>query len=139
MLQIRMILAAAIVTFATQAIAGGMKVEPGKWEFRSTSVTPMATSPQLEVTTECIKDEEISPQNFMEDAQGCTLTDSEATDSTMKWKMSCPGPGGEMTGEGEVQSTGGAIRGSMKMAMAINGQSMDFKMEWEGKRIGPCD
>jgi len=134
-----MILAAAIALLATQAIAGGMKIEPGKWEFRSTSVTSMAPNPQLEVTTECMKEEEISPQDFMEDAQGCTLTDSEATDSTMKWKMSCPSAGGEMTGEAEVYSTRKTIRGSMKMAMAINGQSMDFKMQWEGKRIGPCD
>ncbi len=134
-----MILGAAIALMATQATAGGMKVEPGAWEFQSTSTTPMAATPQSEITRECVKEDEISPEIFMEDASGCTLTDSKSNASMMKWKMTCPNPGGEMTGEAEFSSTGETIRGSMKMAMTINGQPMNFEMEWKGRRIGPCE
>lgn len=57
----------------------------------------------------------------------------------MRWTLHCTSEGGEMRGEGELVSRGDSVRGSMTLAMQVQGQPMTFENAWEGRRLGPCD
>ena len=122
------------IALSAPALASGMKVDPGKWEFRSSSMQGGE-----QVSVECVTQTEMSPELFLKDSQGCTLADAKSDASSMQFKMSCASPGGKMTGEARFESTGKAIEGTMAMAMNVAGRQMTFERSWTGKRIGDCD
>jgi len=124
---------------AASAVAGGMKMEPGKWEFKSTSDMAMMGGPREVVTTQCIDDDEVTPNQFIPNAKDCEMTNVEVGAASMSWQMKCTTPGGTMTGKGELEARGPKATGSMTMNMSFNGQQMSFKRTWVGKRLGPCD
>ncbi len=121
------------------ARADGMKVEPGQWEFTTTTSMPMAGGAQTQVTQECVQDGEMSTDRLMEQSDGCTVSEAEATETTLRWKITCTNAGGVMRGNAEFSTTGTEIRGVMKMAMSFGGNEMKFENTWQGKRLGPCE
>ena len=129
----------AILLAAGTALATGMKLEPGQWEFRSTTQTTMSPTPQTEVTTECVGNEEMSPEKFLAGTPGCSVTDAKATASGMSWNMSCTTPGGAMTGKAEFTSQGDSLEGVMTMSMQLGDQQFEIENRWSGRRLGPCD
>lgn len=117
-----------------------MKVKPGKWEFVSTTTMAMMGAPRSHTNTQCLSESGVSPNTLMKDmAQGCELLDANTSKSAMSWKVRCQQEGGEMTGEGQVSSTGETLQGGMNMKMSFNGQAMDMSVEWAGKHVGACD
>ncbi len=129
----------AALSFGSAALAEGMKVEPGKWEFRTTSKAPMQPQPETRVSTTCIEKPEITPETFMRDSKDCSVSGAETTATSMKWKVSCPNPHGQVNGHAEFTSAGEAVEGSMQMTMSFGSQSMSMEQRWEGKRLGACD
>jgi hypothetical protein len=134
----RISLLLGLLLAATMAAADGVRMEPGRWEFRSTAQMPMGMQPRSMVTTECVTEAEIDPRRYMKHAAGCNLTDLEGNERSMTWNVSCPGPQGQMTGHGELHSSGASVNGKMTMSMTHQGQAMEMAVTWEGKRLGPC-
>ena len=118
---------AIVVGVATPALA--MDIDTGQWRFTNVSQTPMG--PQESTETTCIDDGTMTPEKFMEDMDGCTLTDSASTSNAMSWSFSCPTG---MSGQGEMQSTGSSVTGTMTATM----QSMTMTQTWKGERVGDC-
>ena len=119
--------------------AAEMKVKPGQWEFVSTTTMAMMGAPRSHTSTQCLNESGVSPKTLMKDmAQGCELLDSDTSSNSMSWKVRCQQEGGEMTGEGQVSSTGDTLKGGMNMKMSFNGQAMDMSVEWSGRHIGAC-
>jgi hypothetical protein len=88
---------------------------------------------------QCFTDPTITPETMMKDMQqDCRLLESDSDGTSMSWKVSCSGGGGEMTGVGNVTSAGDKIKGGMKMVMSFNGQEMNMDVSWAGIYIGPC-
>ena len=134
------VVASLLLLVANSANAIDMKVKPGKWEFVSTTTMAMLGAPRTHTATQCLSESGVSPQTLMKDmAQGCELLDSETTKSSMSWKVKCQQEGGEMTGNGQVSSTGNTLEGGMNMKMSFNGQAMDMSVEWSGKHLGACE
>lgn len=119
--------------------AGALQIEPGKWELTTTATNPMSPQPQTQVLFQCMTDAEMSPDGFMDDAEGCTMTNVVSTDDTMKWDMLCDMDGGQATGQAEFTSTGKTANGRMQITMEFNGQQMQFQRTWDGQHVGPCD
>ena len=130
---------AGVLALASPALADGMEVKPGKWEFKTTSQSPMAPAPKTQVETHCVTESKLDPATFMRNSNGCRLSDTQASSSSMSWKMACKAHGGQMTGDASFRSTGTTLSGTMKMAMSFQGQKMSFEQQWEGKHLGPCD
>ena len=123
----------------SNANAAEMKVKPGQWEFVSTTTMAMMGAPRSHTNTQCLNESGVSPKTLMKDmAQGCELLDSDTSSNSMSWKVRCQQEGGEMTGEGQVSSTGDTLKGGMNMKMSFNGQAMDMSVEWSGRHIGAC-
>lgn len=129
----------AVLSLSLPALAEGMKVEPGKWEFTSSSKTPMGASPMPKATTECITESEMDPDEFLKDADGCSVVEKDVSSDKMSYVMSCAGPTGPMVGRAVFTSTGSTVKGGMKMEIDFNGQPMTFETKWEGERVGDCD
>lgn len=124
------------LTFASLAFAEGMKVEPGLWETKSQVTSPGGTHEN--VTQDCIKETEFSPENMMDKNSGCEVTDSSFDAKSMQWTLSCENQGVTMTGNGHAKSTGTSVVGGMDMNANFGGQQVSMTTKWEGNRIGDC-
>jgi len=131
--------ALVLVALAGTAQAAGMRVEPGKWEFTTTSRMPMLPSPETSVDTQCVTESEVRPETFLSDSDGCELKDAASDASSMRWTIECRHPEGRMTGNASMTSTGASVEGTMTMQVDVGGQSTRFEQTWRGRRLGPCE
>jgi hypothetical protein len=130
----------AAVFFVVDAGAEGIDIEPGKWEMTSTVTMTMLPTPQTSTVTECIREEELSPDHFnMDEGNPCEISNVTIDDNTAKWSIHCPSDMGDMEGQWEFNSDGDSISGKGTMSANYGGQEMGFEMTWEGERIGDCD
>ena len=113
---------------------------PGKWEMKMTMQMSMLPAPQVRTYTECIEEDELSPESFETDENSpCTPSDFEIDGNTARWSISCPGPAGEMTGNWEFTSDEDTVTGNGSMSANMGGMTMEMNMDWDGKRVGDCD
>lgn len=132
------LLACAFVLTASVAWAGGMKIEPGLWEFQMTTQHPMSPTPMTETTTDCIDTPELNPADMPKQSENCTISDMKADDASMSWKISCAQDGGTMTGDFKLVSSGTSVTGSSVMVMKFQDQKFEIKTDWKGRRTGAC-
>ena len=134
--------ATALAAFALAASAqtGGMNVEVGEWEMTSTTKNPVTGEPQSFSAKECVDQGQLGAESFLENSQGCTVSDVQTSASSMRWNMSCSTQGGTMTGRGKIQSSAGGkkVSGTMDMTASFGGQTMEISSEWSGRWLGPC-
>lgn len=125
---------------ASPARAGdGLQVEPGEWEFTSRANMPVGPAHPAQTRRECIAEAEITPDRFKDPNSGnCTFTDVKTSKSEMSWTMHCPSPDGKLTGKGRVTSTGKTLSGKIVMTVAVETQTMQMNVDWQGKYLGPC-
>ena len=124
---------------AGTAFAGGMKIKAGLWEMKSTVTLPFGNGTQEDVATNCIDQDEITPEEIMQDAQGCQISDAKADSGAMQWNMVCQSQGIEMKGDGFAKSTGETIEGGMNIKFDAGGQELAMTSIYQGKYIGPCE
>ncbi len=127
--------------FSASVNAKGVPIKPGLWEFTTTVSMPMLPQPRVDTTTECVEEDELSPEKFNQDQDTpCDITNVVQSGNTISWSMFCPtGAGTMMQGQWKFTSFGSSISGNGAMAMEMGGQQMEIKMEWKGKRTGNCD
>ena len=113
-----------ILAFSPPALGVGMKVEPGKWQFKTESKNPMMPQAQTRTTTDCIEESGMTPERFLTESKDCTISDAESTETSMKFKMKCGGPGGNMTGDAVFTSTGKTASGKMKIGTGQSGRQI---------------
>jgi len=132
------ILLIALASF--DAFADGIPIEPGKWEMTSTVNMPMMPQPRVTTTTECIEENEITPETLSDEGMdpGCTFDTGIVEGNTMKWSIDCSQAEGAVHGEWEATSHGNTMTGEGTMTVDMQGQPMVMTMNWDGKRIGDC-
>jgi len=128
------------VLFSSTAIAKGISINPGQWEMTTTMEMSMLPQPQVRSSTECVVETELSPDDFnMNKDSPCDITDVVVDGNEARWSISCPLEGGMvMEGQWEFTSGGDSINGSGSMSGEIGGTQIEFKMAWDGKRVGDC-
>ena len=140
-------LALAALLLFTVSIAGtligptsahALELDPGEWEFTTTSHAPMAPEPRIETKTECIVDGNRGADEFLAGMDECKVTDVVDTASTMSYKISCPRGEMSLDGDAVMKTDGKTVNGEMKMSMSMAGREMTMKMTWAGKRKGAC-
>jgi len=140
MMRFGSLLICMVVFFASSALAEGVPITPGKWEMKMTMEMTMLPAPQVRTYTECMEESELDPEAFnMDENSPCEIGEMQIEGNTVRWDMNCPTVAGDMTGSWEVTSEGETVTGSGSMSAEMAGQTMQFDMNWEGKRLGPCD
>lgn len=132
-----------VVAVITALLAAGpaiAELEPGEWEFTSTSTSRLFPGPQTVTFKRCIKKEEAAnPDQWMgkPDPQGnCKLTPTKKSADTYAWIMECPNA--NMRGTGIARMTRGTMEGETHMTGEVQGQKFELRTKVQGKRLGPC-
>ena len=119
--------------------AGGMKIKAGLWEMKSTVTLPFGNGVQEDVAKSCIQENEVTPDQIMQDTQGCKITDAKSDSGSMQWSLVCQNQGVEMKGDGYAKSTGKTLSGKMNIKFDLEGQELAMTSVYDGKYIGPCE
>ena len=134
----RTLIATLLAATAAPCLAAG--IEPGEWEFRSTSVSALFPAPQTATFRRCIPPEEAAnPDRWMSDPgkqSDCKLTPGAKTVDTYSWKMECPSA--KMRGTGTARMTASTMDGETVMNGEVQGQKFELRTKVTGKRVGPC-
>lgn len=132
----------SIMLFAISALvalpAAALELTPGMWEVTMESQMSMMPGARTTTVKQCMEKSEVTPDEFMQDAGNCSFSDVKDSKKTLSYKMSCPSPQGEMTGNASFASHGDTAEGEMHMSMQVNGRSISMENSWQGKRIGEC-
>ena len=115
------------------------ELEPGEWEFTSTSTSRLFPGPQTASFRRCIKKEEAAnPDRWMADpGQGdCKVIPGAKTGDTNTWVMECPSA--KMRGSGSARLSRTSMEGETNMTGEVQGQKFELRTKVTGRRLGPC-
>ncbi len=134
-------LALLFVLVSSPIFAEGIPIKPGLWEMTSTMTMPMLPNPRVSTNTQCIAEDELSPEAMNQDEMNsdCAFTTRQVDGNTMSWSMVCDSKGGASRGEWEASSHGDTMTGGGTITVDMQGQSMVMTMKWDGKWVGDCN
>jgi hypothetical protein len=128
----------ALLLAAPAASAQGL--DPGQWEFSSTTTSPMLPKPQSSTVKHCIKPEDASnPERWMGQQNrqtDCKFTQGPRSGGSMTWEMSCPKSG--MHGNGSARFGRGTMESEMQLSGEMKGRKFQMHTKMTGRRLGPC-
>ena len=134
----RILLAPALLVACS--VASAAELEPGEWEFTSTSTSRLFPGPQTASFKRCIKKEEAqNPDKWMAEPsqQGdCKVTPGKKTADTYTWTMECPKA--NMRGTGSARLTRASLEGESVMRGEARGRKFEVRTKVTGRRLGPC-
>jgi hypothetical protein len=134
----RYLILAAFALLPAAALA--QPVEPGEWEFVSTSTSALFPGPQTAKFRRCIRKEEAAdPDRWMGQSgqQGdCKVTPGAKSANSYTWKMECPSA--NMRGTGVARLAGTTMEGETQMSGEVQGKKFDLRTKVTGRRVGPC-
>jgi hypothetical protein len=81
------------------------------------------------------KPDSMVPKNESSD---CKMTEQKQVGNKMTFKMACSGKD-PMTGSGEITSSGNTYSGKMQISGKMEGESIDMKQSFSGKKLGSCE
>jgi len=132
----------AVVLFAVillcsgvAAHSAGVDVKEGEWESStemSMTMGAMSMPPTITKSTYCLTREDLVPKT--EKDKDCRILNQKVVGNTLSWRMECK----KAEGEGEVTYRGSTYKGSFRMKMVEDGQTMNMNMKLAGKHLGPC-
>ena len=116
------------------------ELDPGEWEFTSTSTSQLFSGPQTISFRRCIRKEDAAnPDQWMgkPDPTGdCKLTPLKKTAGTYAWGMECPKA--NMRGSGTARMSRATMEGESSMTGEVQGRKFELRTKVTGKRLGPC-
>lgn len=126
---------------AACAPALAQSIEPGEWEFHSSTSSPLFPKAQSAIFKRCVRKEDADhPERWMarhNEKGECKLTPGERTADSMKWEMSCPKT--NMRGSGIARITApGSVESEMRMHGEFQGHRFEMNTRTSGRRLGPC-
>jgi len=129
-----------VLLLAAPVPALAQAIEPGEWEFTSTTNSPMLPKPQTVVVKQCVKPEDArNPERWMGRQDGksdCEFTHGKKGPDTVTWEMSCPKS--NMRGSGSARIGRGTLQSEMHMSGEMRGQRFEMRTQMSGRRLGPC-
>lgn len=127
----------SLCVFALPGVAAGTDEQ---WEI--TTKMEMAGMPMAmpgQTSQVCLpknrnSDEDLVPKDKNSD---CKMDSMKQSGNKSTFKMSCSGKN-PMTGNGEIERNDGSYRGMMHITGMMEGESVDMKQTFSGKRVGSC-
>jgi hypothetical protein len=131
----------AVTLLAACAAARAQALEPGEWEIRSMTTSPLSPNGQSAVFRHCLtKADAEDPERWMarqSESGPCTLTPAERTAERMEWDVACPLT--RMHGRGSATITGpGSVESELRMTSEFQGYRFQMHTRATARRLGPC-
>jgi hypothetical protein len=131
------LLVLALLAAPVAGLAQGL--EPGEWQFTTTTRVAGMPKPQTFNHTQCVRKEDASTMPWERNKPGqndCKTTATKKSGDTVSWEVSCPKSG--MQGHGSARIRSGSLESEMTMVMEQEGRKMEMQSKTTGKRLGPC-
>jgi hypothetical protein len=134
------VLALAILLAARSACPAAPLIEPGEWEFTSTSESPSLPEPVVQTVRRCIEEAEFDPLRLVVQNHGCKITHLRIAGQVLRWQMECPNGFGldPFHGEGELTSHGDRLEGNVTMQARLGEATVEVDTRWQGRLVGDC-
>ena len=134
----RRLLAAFLLAAPAAVLAQAL--EPGEWEFNSTTSSPVFPKPQTLSVKQCVKKEDAdNPERWMGRQDGksdCKVTHGRKGPDTVTWEMVCAKS--NMRGSGSARIGRGTLESNMQISGEARGQKFEMRTQMTGRRLGPC-
>ena len=132
----------ALLLLSAPAVqAAPPNMQPGMWEITTKMEMPgmpMQMPPQT--VKRCFKKEDLKEsKDALPADKTCKFDDLKESGNTVRWKMSCNGAEGPMTGTGEVTYAGQSYSGTTTMVGKAGGESFKMNQKYSAKRVGDCN
>lgn len=131
-------LASVLSLLSSPALAAGLQVEPGLWEFTSSIPDPLAGESGPQVYRTCVRDRTITPETVMARHKECRISNAVFAGPSARWKMLCDTPAGPMAGSGSLRTNGTAVAGSLDFSMQVGALEVPLTGSFRGRRVGDC-
>lgn len=116
----------------------GVHLEPGYWEFTTTSLIEGMQAPKRRTTEKCIKENRTDPLEHLAREQNCEVHERSDDGNTVRWTMTCPTTAHSWNAEGEITSRGITAVGHLAMSMKTPVKTFQMRLDWEAKRVRDC-
>jgi hypothetical protein len=135
----RLLLSVLLAVAPPALLAQGL--EPGEWEFSSTTTSPMLPKPHSSTLRHCVKKEDAEkPERWMgqksPQSSDCKFSYGQKSGRTMSWQVSCPKS--NMRGSGNARVGRGSMESDMSMSGEMRGRRFEMRTRMTGRRLGPC-
>lgn len=120
--------------------AQALEIKEGKWGITTEFTMPMASTPRVEYTEDCIE-EGFDPVAEMLDGgiEGCEIVPSQDSATMLDVTMQCVIPNaGTMNGKILFLVKGDTASGQVDMEMDMGGMTMNISGTWNGEYLGAC-
>ncbi len=138
----RPLITSLLLALPLTAVAESPNIEPGQWEFTSTTSVQgdMPIPDQTETHQECIAQGEIDDEefSFIEEEEGCELLEHEVTVEGLDYRMVCRAEGGEANIAGRMDFLGERVEGNVDILVDSAAGEINMTTVMEGQRIGEC-
>ncbi|MDR9440924.1 MAG: DUF3617 family protein [Halomonas sp.] len=138
----RPLLAGLLLALPLAAVAESPNIEPGQWEFTSTTsvLGDMPIPDQTETHQECIAQGDIDDEefSFIEEEEGCELLEHTVTVDGLDYRMVCRAEGGEANIVGRMDFLGERVEGNVDILVDSEAGEINMSTSMEGRRIGDC-
>lgn len=139
---LRVLVSAAMLSLPLAALAEAPNLEPGEWEFTSTTKVEgdFPIPDETDTHRECLTQEAIEEANsaFVQEAEGCEFLEHDGNSERMIYRMACQGEGGEATVEGEMRYFTDRLEGDMRVETTTPMGDMVMQTTMQGERLGDC-
>ncbi|MBI3374735.1 MAG: DUF3617 family protein [Betaproteobacteria bacterium] len=135
------VLLAGLVLGVCAAQAAPPNMRPGMWEITTSVEMPgLPTQMPPQSIRHCYKAEDLKEsRDTLPADKTCKVDEFRQEGNTVRWKMSCKGDEGPMSGSGEIAYAGHSYSGTVAMAGKAGGQSFNVTQKYSGRRIGDCN
>lgn len=129
----------AVISFilmglSTGAIAGGVNMNPGMWEWTATIEMPgMPMQIPPSSYSSCLTTADFVPKDSKL-GQTCETIDLQTNGDTVSWNMTCTSSQGSATSQGQITYSGDSAVGEVQ----VNTHGMQMLSKMTGRRLGPC-
>lgn len=126
----------AFLALGAGGVHAGGEMKPGMWEITMSMDMPGMVMPPMKHKI-CMSAADVASgeSTIPKDEQsGCTVGGYALNGNTATWTMTCP----DMNGKGRMTYGSDSYSGSTELKMRMDGESMEMKQTYSGKRLGDC-
>lgn len=129
-----------MVMGVSAAQAAPPNMTPGMWEITTRTEMPgMPVQMPPQSIRHCYRAEDLKEsKDALPADKTCKIDGFRQEGNTVRWKMSCKGDEGPMSGSGEITYAGQSYGGTVAMAGKAGGQAFNVTQKYSGKRVGDC-
>ena len=128
------------LTLSPIAVAQAVNLEAGEWEYTNELVFGPGMSPQTQVFTDCVTEDEIKEGSLLGlTIEGCEIHEQRIWEDGLRYVMTCTGPEGtSLSVDAEIEFDGDRASGVIRNTVATPMGDLEMLVNMTARRLGDC-